>query len=102
VASAQSRASHYEFLELLPIGSFNAGRSTSGSQSKGDVSQEITRLKLEKKLSKQDMLVSQDLAFPNIFWALTMQEAFNTHIVQPVGKEDLLSVLNDVMSTIWI
>jgi hypothetical protein len=65
----------------------------------GDASREMTRLELENKLSKPDM-VSRDSAFPDILRALTMQDAFDPPVVEPVGKKDVLSVLDDVMSTL--
>jgi hypothetical protein len=68
----------------------------------GDPSKEMSRLELESKLSKAEM-VSRDFALSDILRALTVEDSptqDSEEKAPPMEKADVLSVLDDVMNTI--
>jgi hypothetical protein len=65
----------------------------------GDPSQEMSRLELESKLSKAEM-VSRDFALSDILRALTVNESPVERTEKTMEKADVLSVLDDVMNTL--
>jgi hypothetical protein len=67
----------------------------------GDASQEMSRLELEIKLSKAQ-IISRDFALGDILRVLTSVEETSGGVIesQTVKNRDVLSVLDDVMNTL--